>query len=73
MNLKGSIGKGNKREENPYLFYFKLLNFCPKTSPKNTSKYQQSQLHLNDNVPKPSMINVCFLVISCEFFKCEEF
>ena len=38
VNLKGFHGKGTKREENPYLFDDKILNFFPKTSPKKTYK-----------------------------------
>ena len=51
LNLKGSLGKGTKREENPYLFDVKILTCCPKTSTKNTSKPRQYQLHSNDNLP----------------------
>ena len=51
LNLKGYLGKENKREENTYLFDVKLLTCCTKNSPKNASKPPQYQLHLNDNLP----------------------
>ena len=51
LNLKGSLGKGTKREENTYLFDVKLLTCCTKNSPKNASKPPQYQLHSNDNLP----------------------
>ena len=51
LNLKGSLGKGTTREENPYLFDVKLLTFCQKTSPQEASKPPPYQLHSNDNLP----------------------
>ena len=30
LNLKGSLGKGTKREDKPYLFYVKTSTFYPK-------------------------------------------
>ena len=51
LNLLGSLGKGPKREEKPYLFDVKIFNFFPEISPKNTSKPPQYQLHSNDNLP----------------------
>ena len=43
LNLKGSLGKGTKREDNPNLFYIITLTFCPKFSPKITSESPQLQ------------------------------
>ena len=51
LNLKGSRGKGTKREEKPYLFDVDLFTCFPKNFPKNTSKPPQYQLDSNENLP----------------------
>ena len=72
-NLKESLGKAVKREENSYFFDVQTFNLPPKNI---------NQVHvLASSISTPlefqpplslCAINVCFLVISCELFNGEE-
>ena len=62
LNLKGSLGKGTKREENPYLFEVKTSTCFPKNPFKYTSKSKSFNTNLTE---KPS---ICLIgLISCLF------
>ena len=49
FDLKGSLGKGTKREENPYIFDVQTSTFFPKKPSKHTFKSKSFNTNLTEN------------------------